>query len=229
MIPMTNTLGQIVWWSGCVCWTTIEAIIYLNLSLRLTTKARACEGVGQEWSSGVTFHAPESVRKCEGMNRHTPKWAPTLGVGVQMDSWIFNEQLQGSKPIGLRSSLYHQKDLGTYMSKMGLHDPFGHFKHKLWLKKGRESNWQIDSQPLKVMNRPDFLMWRWRATYHWKSLNKACNFSLDLISIRVLDTKLWAPKVARVLTLGILGLPLWESWDKMTFGCWSRGQAQNIL
>jgi hypothetical protein len=23
------------------------------------------------------------------------------------------------------------------MSKMGLHDPFGHFKHKLWPKKGQ--------------------------------------------------------------------------------------------
>jgi hypothetical protein len=32
---------------------------------------------------------------------------PTLGIGVQMDSWIFIEQLQGLKPIGLRSFLYH--------------------------------------------------------------------------------------------------------------------------
>ncbi len=33
-------------------------------------------------------------------------------------------------------------------------------------KRGRESNWQFDSRPLKVRNRPDFLAWRWRATYH---------------------------------------------------------------
>jgi hypothetical protein len=32
-------------------------------------------------------------------------------------------------------------------------------------KKGRESNWQFDSRPLKVENRPDFRAWRWRATY----------------------------------------------------------------
>jgi hypothetical protein len=32
------------------------------------------------------FHAPRSVGKCEGMNSHTPKWVPTLGVGVPMDS-----------------------------------------------------------------------------------------------------------------------------------------------
>jgi hypothetical protein len=24
-IPMINTLGQTIWWSGCVCWTTIGA------------------------------------------------------------------------------------------------------------------------------------------------------------------------------------------------------------
>jgi hypothetical protein len=34
------------------------------------------------------------------------------------------------------------------------------------------------------------------------------NFGLDLISIKCLHIKLWAPKIARVPTLGILGLPL---------------------
>jgi hypothetical protein len=37
----------------------------------------------------VTFHAPKSVGKCEGMNPHTPKWAPTWGVGVPMDFRVF--------------------------------------------------------------------------------------------------------------------------------------------
>jgi hypothetical protein len=27
---------------------------------------------------------------------------------------------------------------------------------------------------------------------------------------------------------GNFGTPTWESWDKMTFGCWSRGQAHDI-
>jgi hypothetical protein len=50
------------------------------------------------------------------------------------------------------------------MSKMGLHDPFGHFKHKLWPKEGRESNWQFDSRPLKVRNHLDLFACRWRAS-----------------------------------------------------------------
>jgi hypothetical protein len=73
--------------------------------------------------------------------------------------------------------------------------------------KGRESNWQFDSQRVKVEDRPDLLVCRWRATYYWKALDKGYNFALDLISIRGLNTKLWGPKVMGVPTLGISGLP----------------------
>jgi hypothetical protein len=44
-------------------------------------------------------HALKSVRECERMNLHTPKWAPTLGVGIPMDSQIFREKFQGLKPF----------------------------------------------------------------------------------------------------------------------------------
>jgi len=57
-----------------------------NPNLGPATKARACKVVGQEGSMGVTPHAPRSVRKCEGMNPHTPKGASILGVGVLVDS-----------------------------------------------------------------------------------------------------------------------------------------------
>jgi hypothetical protein len=57
------------------------------------TKTRACKGACQKWSLGVTFHAPKNVRGCEGMNPHTPKWVPTLGIGVPVDFWILKEQL----------------------------------------------------------------------------------------------------------------------------------------
>jgi hypothetical protein len=105
-----------------------------NPSLGFATKVRACKGTSQEGSLGATFHAPKIASECEGMNHHTPKWAPTLGVGIPMDSQMFKERLQGSKPIGLKSYLYHWKDIETYMSKMCLHDPFEHLKQKLWPK-----------------------------------------------------------------------------------------------
>ncbi len=94
------------------------------------------------------------------------------------------------------------------MSKMGSHDPFGHLKHKLWPKKGRESIWQFDSRSLKVRNRPDFLVCRWHATHHWKAFDEAYNFALSFISIRGLHTKLQPYKVVGVPILAISGLPL---------------------
>jgi len=89
------------------------------------------------------------------------------------------------------------------MSKMGSHRLFGHLK-----KKGQESNWQFDSQPLKVRNRPDFIGCKWHATCRWKSFNEGYNFASNLISIRGLHAKLWGPKIARISTLAILKLPL---------------------
>jgi hypothetical protein len=79
-------------------------------------------------------------------------------------------------------------------------------------KKGHESNWQFDSRPLKVGNRPYFLTIRWCETYHSKALDKGYNFAFDLISIGGLHTKLWAPKVAGVLVVRILGLRQNDIW-----------------
>jgi hypothetical protein len=124
-----------------------------------------------------------------------------------MESQIFRRRLQWSKLNGLRSSLHHWKFFGTYMFKMGL-DPFGHLKHKLWAKEGSRVKLAIWLWPLKVRNQPNFIAWKWHATYCWKALDKGYNFALDLISIGGLHAKLWGPKVTRVPTLVISGLPL---------------------
>jgi hypothetical protein len=78
-----------------------------NLSFGFATKARRCKVVGQEGSLRVMPHAPRSARECEGIDSHTPKGTPTLGVGVPMDFQMFKGRLQGSKPNGLKSSVYH--------------------------------------------------------------------------------------------------------------------------
>jgi hypothetical protein len=87
-------------------------------------------------------------------------------------------------------------------------------------KNGRESNWQFDSRPLKIWNRPDFLMCRQRATYRWKALDKGYNFASDLIMIGGLHKKLCALNVAGVSAdgisdLGVLGqkvIWMWPLW-----------------
>jgi hypothetical protein len=73
--------------------------------------------------------------------------------------------------------------------------------------KGQESNWQFDFQPLKVGNRLAFLAFRWRATYHWKVLDKGYNFTSDLIAIKGFHAKFKAPKIMGIPTVGIPRLP----------------------
>jgi len=58
------------------------------------------------------------------------------------------------------------------------------------IKKGWESNWQFDSQPLKVKNRPDLGVCRWSATHHWKVLEESYKFASNLIPIRGLSKEL---------------------------------------
>jgi len=67
-------------------------------------------------------------------------------------------------------------------------------------KKGRESNWQFDSRPLKVGNRPNPSVCRWSAAHHWKDLNKSYKFALDLIPIQGLNKELWIHKIPGVQT-----------------------------
>jgi hypothetical protein len=57
------------------------------------TKAKACKVANQKGSLGIRLHVPGKTRKCEGIDLHTPKGTPTLGVGIPMDSWMFKEQL----------------------------------------------------------------------------------------------------------------------------------------
>jgi hypothetical protein len=69
-------------------------------------------------------------------------------------------------------------------------------------KKGRESNWQFDSQSLKVGNRLDPGVCRWSATHCWKALKESYKF----VPIKGQSEKLWTPKVPGVQTGTISGL-----------------------
>jgi hypothetical protein len=50
-------------------------------------------------------------------------------------------------------------------------------------KKGRESNWQFDSRPLKVGNRPVPNVRSESATRRWKALKERYKFGSDLVPI----------------------------------------------
>jgi hypothetical protein len=74
-------------------------------------------------------------------------------------------------------------------------------------KKGRESNCQFDSRPLKVGNRPLPDVRFVSATRRWKALDESYNFASDCIAIGVLLAKLWGFKVPGVPFGAIPGLP----------------------
>jgi hypothetical protein len=62
-------------------------------------------------------------------------------------------------------------------------------------KKGRESNWQFDSRPLKVSNRPLPDVRIESAIRRSKDLDEGYKFNSDLVAIRLCSRELWAPEV----------------------------------
>jgi hypothetical protein len=92
------------------------------------------------------------------------------------------------------------------MSKMGLHDSFGHLRHKLWPKERPEVKLIVWLLTIKSPESTQLPCVKVACHIPLKS-SRQYNFASDLISIKDLHTKLCGPKVAGVLTLGISGLP----------------------
>jgi hypothetical protein len=65
-------------------------------------------------------------------------------------------------------------------------------------KKGQESEYKFDSDPLKVENYPYLHVCKQHPTYLWKALEKVYNFVINLTLIISMQKKLWASKVAKV-------------------------------
>jgi len=81
-------------------------------------------------------------------NSHSQNW----DLGVFRDSQNFRVRLQGAKTLRIGVFFISLKSRCRKWPHMGHLDIYSTSYGK---KKGRESNWQFDSQPLKVGNRPD--------------------------------------------------------------------------
>jgi hypothetical protein len=77
---------------------------------------------------------------------------------------------------------------------MGLHDPFGHLKHKLWPKEGPRVKLPIWLLTIKSRESPWFPCCRLCVKYLWKAFDQGYNFASNLTSVRGLHTKLGLPK-----------------------------------
>jgi hypothetical protein len=96
------------------------------------------------------------------------------------------------------------------MSKMALHEPFGHLQHKLWSKEG--PGIKLPTIKSRELTRPR--VYRWSATHCRKSLEESHKFASELIPIRGLSRELWAPKVSGVQTRTVSGLLLGNPGNK---------------
>jgi hypothetical protein len=102
-------------------------------------------------------------------------------------------------------------------------------------KKGRESNSQFDSRPLKVGNRPLPDLRIESAIRRWKDIDAGYKFGSDLVAIRRRSRELWAPKVPGLCSGQFrdnFGTPTQESresQEKVTFGRGCRRESQSIL
>ncbi len=107
------------------------------------------------------------------------------------------------------------------MSKMGSHDPFGHFKHKLWPKERPEVKLVIWFPTIKS-----------RKSTWYPCLQVACDIPLE-ISWQGLQLffrthlnqrskhKVMGPQSFGSPNFGNFETPKWESWDKNVVWMWA--------
>ncbi len=117
----------------------------------------------------------------------------------------------------MKSFLYHWKSIEISMSKMGLHDSFDHLKHKLWPKERsgvKLAIWLLTIKSQESTQFPCMERSRWRLQLCFRPHLKWSY-----------THKVMGPLSYESLNFGNFGTPIWESRDKMSFGCGPRGEA----
>jgi hypothetical protein len=126
-------------------------------------------------------------------------WSPTLGKSEDLESSGTPECLELDSKAQNTSHWGVLGVIGKVLKRRYRKWPrIGHLNicsPSYGQKKGRESNWQFDSRPLKVGNRPLPDLWIESAIRRWKDLAESYKFDLDLVAIRLRSRELWAPKV----------------------------------
>jgi len=129
-------------------------------------------------------------------------WSPTLGKSEDLESpgtlecLEFDSKAQNTSHWGVLDVI--GKVLKRRYRKWPRIDHLDICSPSYGQKKGRESNWQFDSRPLNVGNRPLPDLRIDSAIRRWKDLDEGYKFGLDLVAIRPGSRELWAPKVPRL-------------------------------
>jgi hypothetical protein len=163
-------------------------------------------------------------------------WSPTLGKVGDLESSGSPECLELDSKAQNTSPWDVLDVIGKVLKRKYRKWPrIGHLdicSPRYGQKKGQESNWQFNSWPLKVKNRPLCDIRFESVTWRWKDLDEGYNFGLDLVAIGLCSQDLWSFKVPRVQPgqfQDSFGTPFWESQQNMPFGCSLDGELQRIL
>jgi hypothetical protein len=139
-------------------------------------------------------------------------WSPTLGKVGGLESFVTPELSELDSKAQNTSHWGVLDVIGKVLKRRYQKWPrIGHSNicsPSYGQKKGRESNCQFDSRPLKVGNRPLPDVASRSATRRWKALDENYNFGLGLVPIRALGEELWPSKVPGLQPETISGLQL---------------------
>jgi hypothetical protein len=200
-----------------------------NPNLGFATKAKGLARGRNKWETRETHLILPGVQ--ESVREWTLTLPRQLPLGELESRWTpefsWND-FRGQNPLVYKNIYIIEKLLKRRRLKWARITHLDIWNTSYDQKKGRESNWQFDSQPLKVGNRFNFRACKWRATYYWKALNEGYNFVLNLISIGGLH-KVIGPQNRRSSNFDNFKTPIWESRNKKPFGCGPHGEAQSIL
>jgi hypothetical protein len=185
--------------------------------------------VGQKGDSGVISHVPGSAKSVREWTFTLPSELPCWELESQMDSQIFKAWLQGSKLIVLKISLYHWKVIEAYMSKMGLHCPFGHLKHKLWSKERPGVKLTIWLLTIKSWESTQFSCFQVTCDIPLESSWQGLQLCLRPHCNRRSSQEVMCLQSHNSPSRKNFRTPTWESRDKKPFGCGLLVELQNIL
>ncbi len=161
-----------------------------------------------------------TLAKCED-ETHTPKVGDLESSGTP-ELLKFNNKGQNTSHWGVLYTL--EKVLKIKCPKWPRMSHLDIYNPSYGQKKGRESNWQFDSRPLKVENRPAPNV-RWgSATWRWKALKDSYKIGWDVVPIGGQGEKLWCPKVPGVQTGTISGLHIGSPGTKRHLGVGATGE-----
>ncbi len=139
--------------------------ICCNLNLGLVTKARGWKVAHQEGDLGVTSHVPGSTKSVREWTLTLTSELPCWELSPKRTPKSLERNCRGQKSSPWSVICIIGKLLKRKCQKWACVAHLDISNTSYGQKKGRESNWQFDSRPLKVGNRPNFTACRQYATY----------------------------------------------------------------